>query len=71
MQNSIWQLGKKSCFSSHAKIHKILEEKYIFMMKVRIYWIIDYLLDSNDVLEPDKDYSFAVNSITLHLRKLV
>lgn len=41
------------------------------MMKVRIYWIVNYLLNSNDVLEPDKDYSFAVNSITLHLWMLV
>lgn len=53
------------------KLIKFWTEKYIFMMKVRIYWIIDYLLNSNDVLEPDKDYSFAVNSIILHLRKLV
>lgn len=30
MQNSIWQLGKKSCFSSHAKIHKILDRKVHF-----------------------------------------
>lgn len=35
------------------------------MMKVIIYWIINYLLNCNDVLEPDKDYSFAVSSITL------
>lgn len=30
MQNGIWQLGKKSCFSSHAKIHKILDRKVHF-----------------------------------------
>lgn len=30
MQNSIWQLGKKSCFSSHAKIHKNLDRKVYF-----------------------------------------
>lgn len=27
IKNGIWQLGKKSCFSSHAKIHKILDRK--------------------------------------------
>lgn len=53
------------------KIIKFWTENYLFMMKVRIYWVIDYLLNSSDVFEPDKDYSFVVNSITPHLRKLV
>lgn len=30
MKNEFWQLGKKSCFSSHAKIHKILDRKVHF-----------------------------------------
>lgn len=30
MENGIRQLGKKSCFSSHAKIHKILDRKVHF-----------------------------------------
>lgn len=64
-------LERKTVFLPMPKLIKFWTENYIFMMKVRIYWIIDYLLNSNDVLEPDKDYSFAVNSIILHLRKLV
>lgn len=64
-------LERKAVFLPMPKFIKFWTEKYIFMMNVRIYWIIDYLLNSNDVLEPDKDYSFAVNSITLHLKKLV
>lgn len=64
-------LERKAVFLPMPKFIKFWTEKYTFMMKVRIYWVIDYLLNFNDVLEPDKDYSFAVNSITLHLRKLV
>lgn len=59
-ENGIQQLGKISWFSFHAKIHKILDKKvHFFMMKVGIYWIINDLLNFNDVLEPDKDYSFC------------
>lgn len=64
-------LERKTVFLPMPELIKFWREKYFFMMKVRIYWIIDYLLNSNDVLEPDKDYSFAVNLITLHFRKLV
>lgn len=73
---SLWKtasdsLERKAVFLPMPKFIRFWTEKYIFMMKVRIYWIINYLLNFNDVLEPDKDYSFAVNSITVCLWMLV
>lgn len=64
-------LERKAVFLPMPKFIKFWTEKYIFMMKVRIYWIINYMLNSSDVLEPGKDYSFAVNSITLDFWMLV
>lgn len=64
-------LERKAVFLPMPKFIKFWTEKYIFMMKVTIYWTINYLLNCNDVLEPDKDYSFAVSSITLALWMVV
>jgi len=64
-------LERKAVFLPMPKFIKFWTEKYIFIMEVRIYWILNYLSNASDGLEPDKDYSFAVNSITRHLWMLV
>lgn len=58
-------LERKAVFLPMPELTPFWTEKHIFMMKVRIYWIINDLLNSNGVLELEKGFSFAVDSITL------